>query len=270
MRRTFIDILQDNSNLNIDKEYQRLHYLFYEKKVGIAGKTMFSYINEHFLELVNRKNAISLQDFEEENKIPFRSKKSIDGNIDEMLLFCEYISNYCEQLETGFSFKIQDQLDLVKTQIYTFIDSFGYEKITKEDVILYVPKEPAAIEVAECIEDDDVSYKVLCYNHYSLKGDIEGKRVILENLAHKLEPKGKDLSQINPGLKNLLFGAFNNLDIRHNNIEAKDGYFNKNFSQLQEHEKEELYDYVYRYCLMAFLELECSPISKKIKTIIKR
>ncbi|MCQ2607357.1 MAG: hypothetical protein MJ197_01540, partial [Bacteroidales bacterium] len=124
--------------------------------------------------------------------------------------------------------------------------------------------------IRKMFDDEDVAYKILCYTHYSLQGDLEGKRGILEKLAHKLEPNENELQQINPCLKKHLFGAFNNLNIRHNNIEAMDGYFNKNFAQLQDTEKEELYDSIYRDCLIAFLELENSSVRQKVKQIIAK
>ncbi|MBP5583278.1 MAG: hypothetical protein J6X43_04915 [Bacteroidales bacterium] len=269
MRKTFLDILQDKSNVDYKREYRRLRKLFYEKEVGINSYTMYSYINEKFLKLNHRKNAISLTDFEEDNNFTFKEQRSIES-LDEMLLFCEYVSNFCEQISCGIDFKVQELLDLIKKQISTFIDSIGYEKITKDNVILYIPKEPASIEVAEFINDEDVSYKILCYNHHSLKGDLEGKRQILEKLAHKLEPNEKELEKINLSLKKHLFGAFNNLNIRHNNLEAKDGDYNKKFAQLTDEKKEEMYDSLYKDCLIAFLELENNSKRCEIKDYYKK
>ena len=110
----------------------------------------------------------------------------------------------------------------------------------------------------------------MCYNHHSLKGDLEGKRQILEKLAHKLEPNEKELEKINLSLKKHLFGAFNNLNIRHNNLEAKDGDYNEKFAQLTDEKKEEMYDSLYKDCLIAFLELENNSKRCEIKDYYKK
>lgn len=113
---------------------------------------------------------------------------------------------------------------------------------------------------------EEISYKVLLYNHHSLKGNIEEKRKVLEKLALHLEPRQTELQELNPTLKKDIFYAFNNLNIRHNNLDETDaGNFNQKFSDFTDEEKEKLYDYVYNYCLEAFLELE----NKEGRRIIK-
>ena len=53
----------------------------------------------------------------------------------------------------------------------------------------YVPKNATAITAAEIIEDDDLSYNTIFYNHHSLSGDIEGKKEILLKFANLYESK---------------------------------------------------------------------------------
>lgn len=116
------------------------------------------------------------------------------------------------------------------------------------------------------IVDEEISYKVLSYNHHSLKENIEEKRKVLEKLALHLEPRQTELQELNTTLKKDIFYAFNNLNIRHNNLDETDaGNFNQKFSDFTDEEKEKLYDYVYNYCLEAFLELE----NKEGRRIIK-
>jgi len=271
MRKTFLDILQDKNTVDYEKEYQRLRYLFYEHKSDaiVFTETMYSYINDNFLNFQCRKNAISLKDFENENDIPFKTKNKPD-DIDEMILFCEYVSTFCEQISNSVSNDIVKLQNLLINQISNFMDSIGYCKIKKNAVVIFVPKEPAAIEVAEQINDNDVSFRILCYNHYSLKGNLDEKRQILDRLAHKLEPNEKELEKINLSLKKHLFGAFNNLNIRHNNLEAKDGDYNEKFAQLTDEKKEEMYDSLYKDCLIAFLELENNSKRCEIKDYYKK
>ncbi|MBQ1629806.1 MAG: hypothetical protein II098_11720, partial [Treponema sp.] len=67
--------------------------------------------------------------------------------------------------------------------------------VEKKGITIYVPKEPAAIEVSQIV-DEEISYKVLSYNHHSLKGNIEEKRKVLEKLALHLEPRQTELQEL--------------------------------------------------------------------------
>lgn len=51
------------------------------------------------------------------------------------------------------------------------MDTICYMPVEKKEITIYVPKEPAAIEVSQIV-DEEISYKVLSYNHHSLKGNI--------------------------------------------------------------------------------------------------
>lgn len=266
MRQTFIDIIQ-SKGFSVSTEYQRLKELFYNRKAYYSYSewiTLREYINRFFLtiKVKGRNLALSLDDFDKANNFNF-NKKYADEDLDNLLLFCEYITYFFSQL--SFPDGLNDLQHIVSEQIETIIQIIGYKPIKKDGVTCYVPKDPAAIEASECIDDVDVSYKVLFYNHHSLKGDLEGKREILDKLAHKLEPRKKDLKSVNPDLSNLLSRTFNNLNIRHNNVETTS--CNEGFAQLSDEEKEKLYDCVYRYCLMAFLELENQPLKEMLLNI---
>ncbi|MBR0486778.1 MAG: hypothetical protein IJJ70_03605 [Treponema sp.] len=74
------------------------------------------------------------------------------------------------------------------------------------------------------------------------------------------------ITRIESNIKKGYFYPFNHLNIRHNNLDETDaGNFNQKFSDFTDEEKEKLYDYVYNYCLEAFLELE----NKEGRRIIK-
>lgn len=267
MRKTFIDIIQ-SKGFSVNTEFQRLKELFYYRKANYSYSERISlreYINGIFLTIKGRKNATSLDDFDRTYGFDFYTTPQVD-DLDTLLVFCEYIMYFVSQV--NFPNELKKLREIVVEQIIEIIRTIAYEPIKKDEVISFVPKEPAAIEVAESVDDEDVSYKVLFYNHHSLKGDLEGKREILDKLAHKLEPRKKDLKSVNPDLSNLVFRAFNNLNIRHNNVETTN--CNESFTQLSDDEKENLYDCVYRYSLMAFLELENQPLKEKLLNTIAK
>jgi hypothetical protein len=90
-----------------------------------------------------------------------------------------------------------------------------------------------------------------------MMGKLDKKRDFLRAFAHELEPKQSSLEKINKDLKNDLFFLFNNMDIRHNNSDSNNGKKYKEFvDNMNNKELEDWYDYIYKMCLLAFLELE--------------
>ncbi len=265
MRKTFLEILEEN-NFNYQIEYERLRHLFYGayRNEGFAQLTLYSQINSNFLKIKFRKNALSLDDFDRANGYDFK-RREIIINVDELISFCEYIINFINA--TSIDYPLSDLVELIKNQVDAIMDTICYTSIKRKGLTIFVPKKPAAIEVAQVV-NEETSYKVLSYNHYSLKGNLEEKRKVLEKFALHLEPHQSELQELNPTLKNIVFYAFNNLNIRHNNLDETDaGHFNQKFSCFTDEEKEKLYDYVYNYCLEAFLELENEEGHKIIRDL---
>lgn len=265
MRRTFLEILEEN-NFNCQIEFERLKILFYNqvRYDGFRSLTVYSAIDDKFSKNPIRKNALSLDDFDRENGYDFK-QSCLAPDLDYLISFCEYITNFISTTEIDYC--LSDLVSLIDNQICSIIDRICYMPVKEKGITIFVPKEPAMIEVAQVV-DEDISYKVLCYNHYSLKGSIEEKRKILEKFALKLEPRQSEIQELNPTLKNDIFYAFNNLNIRHNNLDKSDtGNFNEKFSKFTNNETEKLYDYVYNYCLEAFLELENKEGHKIIKNL---
>lgn len=72
-----------------------------------------------------------------------------------------------------------------------------------------------------------------------------------------LEAKRSDLKKADKTLENDLFYIFNNLNIRHNNIDPQlKGNYKVYVAQMPNDELERWYDEAYQMCLLAFLQLE--------------
>ena len=82
--------------------------------------------------------------------------------------------------------------------------------------LIVIEDKPEATAVAEIVPNE-ISLKVLRYNHFSLKGDLQAKKEILLALGEQLEPKRKQLSCIASDLADNIFFMLNNLHLRHNN-----------------------------------------------------
>ncbi len=132
---------------------------------------------------------------------------------------------------------------------------------------IFVEKAVSAIAVSEIVPND-LSFKVISYNHHSMKGNIEKKKETLLKLANLLESKRKKLKSINSSLEDDLFYAFNNLNLRHNN---KDKTFKKKkkkyIAEMSDNNLENWYYELYQMCLLAFLEIEQIDRKKSFKDL---
>lgn len=118
-------------------------------------------------------------------------------------------------------------------------------------ISIFVPKDRGAISVSEIVAPE-ISYKVLEYNHYTMKGDIARKRETLRILADQLEPRRVELAAINKELANNVFFMFNNMNIRHNNSTEGDKNYREVVAKMTQDELENWYDETYQLCLLAF------------------
>jgi len=139
---------------------------------------------------------------------------------------------------------------------------------------IIVEKNVYASEVSQIVSESNIedAIKVLEYNHFSNKGDIQRKKEILISLANYLEPLGDELNAFEE-LKEVmkvnskkiiaveqLFGMYNNLGLRHNN--DKQYHLNMNDEEL-----EQWYDDIYTSTLFVILSLDEARILSKLKTL---
>lgn len=146
--------------------------------------------------------------------------------------------------------------------------------LNQDGFVIYVEKSPAAISVAENEEiPKEISYKLISYNHHSMKGNLQEKKNIILKLAELLEAKRSELSIVDKDFSSDLFYLFNNLNLRHNNIEPSiKGKFKQAVADMSSEELEYWYDETYQMCLLAFLRLEQADRKmefNKLKSIIE-
>lgn len=256
MRRNFAQILKDN-NIDINKEYKTLYELFYGEYEDWHGE-LFSLreeINQDFLQIYFRGTCVTLDDFDIKYGFDFKSHtENID--IDYLVSFCEYIFNLIVVYQsTTYGFNRGLNLNFIMEQIRKVIEEIGYMETSQDGYFIFVEKNQAAISVAEIVSQE-LSYKVISYNHHSMKGDIESKKTILLQLATELEAKRELLRKANKVLESDLFFLFNNINIRHNNCDKNGTKFKALVADMSKEEIEKWYDDTYQMCLIAFLEIE--------------
>ena len=265
MRRTFAQALT-SAKINPKKEYSKLFELFYGKD-DRDGKSLADLISLNFEGFHFRGTCLDLDEFDEEYGFRFVEQPQ-DFDIDYLVSFCEYIYNFVLYFEDRFFFG-QLNKHFYLQHINKVIDALNYVQSSEDGLTIFVPRDNVALAVSELEQIPEIaSHKILAYHHHSMKGDIEAKKATLIILASQLEPQEKALSQIDNSFKSDLFYAFNNLNIRHNNVDPTDKrYYKKVVAEMDAEELERWYDETYQMCLLAFMRLEQKDRKKEFDEV---
>lgn len=271
-RIPFSQVLK-NATVDIQREYDRLYALFNLQKFHVVQDkflTLRDYCAENFVQLPFRGTCLSLDDFDDYYGHHFEKVPS-NMDIDYLVSFCEYTYNLVVYNQgigyAGYglleAYNLSQPIQFYLQQVMAVIEAIGYMANNANGITDFVPKDAVAIAVAEII-DPNISYRLIEYHHYSVKGNLDKKKAILLVLADQLEPKLKRLKQINASLEDELSFLLNNFNIRHNNIEPTGKYYNPSISKMASEELEKWYDETYQTCLLAFLELENADRKNRI------
>ena len=240
---------------------------FFYGKDDRDGKSLADLISLNFEGFYFRGTCLDLDEFDEEYGFRFVEQPQ-DFDIDYLVSFCEYIYNFVLHFEDQFFFG-QLNKHFYLQHISKVIDALNYIQSSEDGLTIFVPRDNVALAVSELEQiPKNVSHKILAYHHHTMKGDIEAKKATLIILASQLEPQEKALSQIDNSFKSDLFYAFNNLNIRHNNVDPTDKrYYKKVVAEMNAEELERLYDETYRMCLLAFMRLEQKDRKKEFDEV---
>lgn len=260
MKRIPFSQVLKNAKIDIRREYDRLYGMFCLQKIPDgqgSSLTLKDFCAMNFVSFPMRGTCVSLDDFDDFYNRHF-DKNPREFDIDYLVSFCEYSFNlvkYNQGYIGMLSLSIDQPMQFYYQQVLKVAEAIGYMENVQGGVTDFVPKDQAAISVAEII-DPSLSYRVIEYNHHSMKGDLDRKKAIIIALADKLEPQRAKLKQINSTLESDLFYLLNNINLRHNNAEEKGKSYHRFIAEMDKRELERWYDDTYQMCLLAFLELD--------------
>lgn len=265
MRCNFAEVLK-RAKIDIRKEYSKLYDLFYGKDKR-DKHSLADLISLNFETIYFRGTCLDLDDFNQQYGFNF-VKQPEDFNIDYLVSFCEYIYNFVVASKDEFFF-MQNNKMFYMTHILNVIESIGYMQSIECGFTIFVEKNQAAISVSEIIPEE-ISYKVISYNHHTYKGNLENKRETLVKLAYYLEPKESCLASIDNQFKSDLFYLLNTLGLRHNNLDSEGAKYKPAIAKMSKEELENWYDETYQMCLLAFLRIEHNDRKKAIIELKKK
>lgn len=269
-RRNYFDIL---NQMEFDPQRELKNLVDLLKMENNLGRgyytTINSAISDNFLDYPNRSTFTSYSQMIEV------IISNIYDTTEQLFVFSELLVDIFNNLEGKFTEKECQFIQVIFDNITRFLELSNYELITLEngDKII-VEKNVYASEVSQIISETNIqdAIKVLEYNHFANKGNIQRKKEILIALANYLEPFRRELNN-SEELKDImkvnnqkviafekLFEMYNNFGLRHNNS-------NQYHLDLADDELEQWYDDIYTSTLFVILSMDESRILSKLKTL---
>lgn len=145
--------------------------------------------------------------------------------------------------------------------------------VDEKEFKVHIADAAPSLQMLEEYAPKEVVREVAIYNYRSSKGNLKEKRNILYDLSREIEPYRKELSGYDAQLSRNIFDSFNNLNIRHNNVEnsenTENSHYHPNVAQLNESELEELYDTLCKMVVYAWELISYKRNSKKIREQIQ-
>ena len=278
MRKNIFEILSEN--LDVNKEIKTIWHLLKSTTVFIQAGLYEPDERISLLEFVNiysfndwkaRNRCISTVDMMERLGISEKKINVMSEFTNDTIILLEFIMNMIilyDRKITSYVYKVTSDYFLLNENISILLEHFGYRAhyFEDEEQLVIIEKDPAAISVAE-ISESDIAKRIIQYNHYALKGNIEIKKEIIIALEKVLEPQRNELKNICPILEADLYCLLNNMNIRHNNIEPSDKNYRSIVANMEPAELEKWYDDIYQMILLSKLLLDNKNRQLKIKEL---
>lgn len=279
-RQNYFELIQ-NMEFDANKEFEIISRLISEKKLPFLSAFSSLSIQEVF--------NINFLLYLKYRKIQFISYSEVKEYFENSMNGTERLFSYIEFIIDLNSFLEKNQEKLIKSVPYNFSNiSYSFREI--EDRINYsldktnyelveldngnqiiVEKNAYASKVSQIVSETNIqeAMKVLEYNHFANKGNIQRKQEILISLANYLEPlrdKLNSAEELKEVLKvnnkkiiatEKLFEMYNQFGLRHNN--------NKQYhTDMTKEELEQWYDGIYTSTLFVVLSLDEARVLSKL------
>ena len=267
MRANFYELLA-KKDFNIKEEYETLLFLFCSETSAPVGKylrPLSMYIDEYyFRELPFRGSFTCIKNMMDTLQLNY-----ITGDMDHLLLFCEFLIAMLPEDKAAENHYVAKQRKTIMGNINYILECTNHEiRVDSSGNSIIVEKNKAATLATQLVDDEVVAFELIEYNHFALKGDLEGKKKLLFSIAAYIEPilKSKILQQ--NGYRQLESDAgflFNNFHIRHNNkVGAKAQDY---ITTVSDSDLDEWYDKAYEVALSVIIINDYLSIGKDITDI---
>lgn len=273
MRKSIFEIASES--INMSNEVDRIvNMSLTEKSMYRYGNyTLFNFVDEYcFKKWSQRGHFVNVKDLLEAvqyNRIKANAKAD---NVDAFMQLIELTYNlwllaYNDLIDKDSPSRWQNNFYHLRDVMLDNLEKYNHTIYIEDDMALVIEDKPEVTAVAEIIEQD-LALDVIKYNHRSLQGEVELKKSILISLGAELEPKRKELESLNKKLSEDIFFMLNNINIRHNNRSKKDmAKYKEYVAKMKKSQLEKWYDELYQMMLLAFLLLDNTKRTEKVKEL---
>ena len=267
VRENYFEILD---NMSFDPKAELDSLLGLLNKSVYYSTSIYDTISENFL---SYKNRLTITNFDEFLAYIWQSG---ENSTDILFLTSEILNDIFRDFLNVFSDEENKYIEeAIFHNINKFLDLSNHEFLTLESGRqIIVEKNVYASEVSQIVFKTNIqeAIKVLEYNHFANKGNIERKREILKSLADYLEPLRSEINaseELKEVLKvnnkkiisvEKLFEMYNQFGLRHNNTEQY-------HLGMSEAEIEQWYDDIYTSTLFVILSLNEAQILSRLNKL---
>lgn len=278
MRKSIFEIVSES--LDMENETHRILSMAEKEDILCVNRysyfNLFKFVEEYcFRDWECRGHFISVEDFLDAlDWQVLRNDATYD--IEALMTLIELIYNF-------WNLSYQDFYNNEKRYSLQWCGNYYHLKDVMDDILgqynhcAYIDKKKKCVLVVEDkaevtavaeIVPTSLAFNVIRYNHRTLKGEIELKKSILISMGAELEPKRKELQEINRQLTEDIFFMLNNINIRHNNCSTTDKAKYKEYTaRMTKSQMEKWYDELYQMMLLAVLLLDNTNRTEKIKDL---
>lgn len=262
MRKNYFELIKE---MGFDAEFEMSQL---EKLLKIDyndnNKSLYFELENDYLYYSNRGPFTEYKDF-----IAYLNE-NYDNNIEKLFVYSEFLIDFLIDRKL-YSMSKKQWLDTHKiaeqivANIHRFLSASNHELVrdSKKHYII-IEKDVVSSEASQILSamDTKAALKILEYNHFQNKGNLESKREILLTLQDFLETKRDELESIDKNGETVirLFKLFNKLDLRHGQ-----SMFARNVNKK---ELEHWYDNIYTLIIYVILLEEKDSIVEESKELV--
>lgn len=227
-------------------------------------------VKYNFRKWGHRNNYINLQQMKDGMRLTSllrRLRGDFGATIEEYINYAEYVMNICRFCLQYF---LHENINLIYDNIRNVLDYLNHKIETIEDkgLIIIIPKEYETQCAIDIVREPNLCENILMYNHYSNKGQVFNKAIILSRLFMYYEKNlEKAILSINKTLDNEIGDLSNKLKIRHDKPNTKEEIVVANMT---DEELEKWYDILFSLYLRAIILVDNLKIKPEIEELRKR
>lgn len=261
--------------IDIKEEMNNIYCVFFEENHYFdslwASMPISTYIDSsYFRSLKCSGSYLHIEEYFNDLNINFDH-----SSIDDLFRAYEFIYTILFQTVRLVSIKDQRTFESVIKDVVRIIttvtDKIGYKVDLIDNnelgkVCCITPRDALQQEVIEIVDDKNVVFSLIEYNSNMCKNNLKRKKELLTNLSNYVEPMMKEkqyMAKYKELIDDLGF-MLNNLQIRHNNIEGKNFFYNQVKANL-----EEWYDKTYQLILALIYKKKEISIHEEVSTLKK-